>query len=113
MDTLIVTLDALYAAIDGPYAAKGGHFAVKESESTANCEPVVGIAGHIAGKNRECKRSRGVFAVMERTHAAMKGHNAAKRLSFAAMGVHYARMGTSNTAIGALIAAKCAFNLAM
>jgi|GEM_PF-2135150 len=113
MDTLVVTLDALYAAIDWPYAAKRGHFAVKERESTAYGEPVVRMSSHIAGKNRECKRSRGVFAVMEGTHAAMKGHNAAKRLSFAAMGVHYARMGTSNAAIGTLIAAKCAFNLAM
>lgn len=113
MGTLVVTVDALYAVIDRSYAAKAGHFAVKERVFTANGEPIVRIASHIAGKSRDCKRSRGVFAVMEGTHTAMKGHKAAKRLSFAAIGVHYARMGTSNAAIGTLIAAKCAFNLAM
>jgi hypothetical protein len=99
MDTLVVTMDALYAAIDGLNAAKECLFAGKEGAFTARGGSIVRMVGHIAVKSRNCERSKVVFAVMTEDHAVMRGHNGAKRVSFAAMRVHQAIMGTSNIAM--------------
>jgi hypothetical protein len=88
MDTLGVTLDALFAAIDRLIARKEGLFAGKEEAFAAKNKPIDRMVGHIAVKSGGCERSRGGFAVMTVEYAVMKGHNAAKRVSFAAMGVH-------------------------
>ena len=50
--------------------------------------------------------------MMRGDHAAMRGHNGAKRVSFAAMRVYHATMDTSNVAMEALITATYVFNAA-
>jgi hypothetical protein len=72
VDTLIVTMNALYAAIDGLDAAKEGLFAMKKESFTAKGGAIVRMIGRIAVKRRVCERLRVIFAVMKEAYATLR-----------------------------------------